>query len=163
MITHPFQPICNENSEILILGSFPSVKSREQMFYYGHPRNRFWKMLSMIFNEPEPLEITDKRHLLLSHGIALWDVVASCRIKGSADSSIQDVTANDIQSLVNKCGIKRILCNGTTAFDLYMKLVFPTCRIKPKRMPSTSPANAACSLEKLVEAWKVLLQHGKSR
>lgn len=155
MLSHPFQPVCDENSRILILGSFPSAKSREQMFYYGHPRNRFWKMLAVVLCESEPVVIEDKKRLLLSHGIALWDVAASCKITGSADSSIQNVVANDIPSLVAKYKINRILCNGATAFNLYMKLVFPTCSIHPVRMPSTSPANASFSLESLIEVWRL--------
>ena len=109
MISHPIPPVWNENSKILILGSFPSVRSREDGFFYGHPRNRFWLILSQLLDEPVPKSIGDKKKLLLSHQIALWDVIASCDVTGSADSSIKTVVPNDISVIINRAKIKRIL------------------------------------------------------
>lgn len=124
MIYHPFPPLYNENSKILILGSFPSVKSREQMFFYGHPQNRFWKVVSAVFESTEPVTIEEKRNFLLNNGIALWDVIGSCEITGSADSSIKDVKVNDISEILNIADIKNIYVNGKTAekyFNKYME------------------------------------------
>lgn len=153
MVTHPFEPVYNENSRILILGSFPSVKSREQQFYYGHPQNRFWKVMGSLLKEPVPQTIDEKRRLLLDHHIAVWDVIASCEIKGSSDSSIRNVTPTDIASLVTKTQITRIFCNGKTSGSLYGRYQERIVGIPAVTLPSTSPANAAYSLERLVEEW----------
>ena len=157
-VTHPFPPLFDENSRILILGSFPSVKSREQMFFYGHPQNRFWKMLAAVFGEDVPASIEEKKRLVLSHHLALWDVIASCEIRGSSDSSIRNAQVNDFSQIFAGCRIDRILVNGSTAWQLYEKYARPVTGREALRMPSTSPANAAWSLERLVTAWEPELQ-----
>lgn len=151
---HPFSPIYNENSRILILGSFPSVKSREQGFYYGHPQNRFWKMLAAIYGCDIPQSIEEKKVLLLSHSIALYDVISSCEIVGSSDSSIKNATPNDIRSLVNGTQIERVITNGRLAHKLYEKHIAGAVSVPEVCCPSTSPANAAFSLERLISEWK---------
>ena len=155
MIRHPFPPLYDENSKILILGSFPSVKSREQLFFYGHPQNRFWKVTSAVFGVKTPNTIQEKKDFLLSCNIALWDVIASCDIQGSSDSSIRDVTANDLSPILSNSKVERIFTNGKTA-DKFYKYTFKTTGIQATCLPSTSPANAAWSVEKLTEAWKII-------
>ncbi len=157
-VTHPFPAVCDSNSRILILGSFPSVKSREINFYYGHPQNRFWKLLEEIFQEKIGTDVTDKKQFLKKKGIALWDVIASCRITGSADSSITDVRCNDIKQLLETTGIKRIYVNGRTAEKLYDKYVLPLTGVNCIYLPSTSPANAATSFNRLLENWRIIGQ-----
>ncbi len=150
MIVHPFEPVCGDGAHTLILGTFPSVRSRAEGFYYGHPRNRFWAVLAAVYGVPVPESIPDKRALLISHGLALWDVLASCEITGSADASIRDAVPNDIPGLAARAGIRRILANGQTAGRLYARAGFPfPCTV----LPSTSPANAAVSLQALTEIW----------
>lgn len=156
MLFHPFPPLYNENSQILILGSFPSVKSREQMFFYGHPQNRFWRVLAAVFGEPVPKTISEKKTLVLSHGLALWDVLAACEIEGSADSSIRHATANDFTPIFEVAPISRIYVNGKTAEKYFNRFAKPVLGREAVCLPSTSPANAAFSLEKLIEAWKVI-------
>ena len=149
---HSFDPISNEHSNILILGTMPSVQSRESGFYYAHPRNRFWTVLARSFGQPAPASVEEKTQLLLSNGIALWDVLASCEITGSDDSSIREPFYNDIAVFVGGKSIQKILCNGKKAYNLYHRqfdLPIPVIS-----MPSTSPANAAWSAERLTEAWK---------
>ena len=156
MIIHPFKPVFSEKSKILILGSFPSVRSRETLFYYGNERNRFWQVLAHVFGEPAPSTTDEKVDFILSHSLALWDVVYSCDITGSADNAIRNVTANDVLSLVKKTKINSIFTNGKTAGRLYEKYLEKIVGIKAVTLPSTSPANAAASLEKLVDFWKIL-------
>ncbi|MBR2500143.1 MAG: DNA-deoxyinosine glycosylase [Clostridia bacterium] len=156
MIYHPFPPLYNENSKILILGSFPSVKSREQMFFYGHPQNRFWKVVSAVFESTEPVTIEEKRNFLLNNGIALWDVIGSCEITGSADSSIKDVKVNDISEILNIADIKNIYVNGKTAEKYFNKYMKKSISKEAICLPSTSPANAAWSVDKLIEAWSII-------
>ena len=158
MTVHPIPPVCGEDAEILILGSFPSVKSREQGFFYGHQQNRFWKMLAAVLDEPLPQTVTEKKAMLIRNRIALWDVIASCEITGSSDASIRDVTPNDIRALLERAKIRRILCNGNTAFRLYRKYILPQTGREALRLPSTSPANAACGPEALTAAWKNAIQ-----
>ena len=156
-IIHPIAPIFDENSKILILGSFPSVRSREQNFFYGHPQNRFWKVLSILYNRPLPKTVEEKRNLLLQNGIALWDVIASCKIKGSSDSSIKDVVPNDLSRILATADIRAIYTNGKTAqkyYDIYLKKELGTDALC---LPSTSPANAAYSFERLCEEWNTIL------
>lgn len=155
-VTHTFEPIYNDNSKILILGSLPSVKSREEGFYYGHPRNRFWKVISGLLKIKEPITIEEKKNMLLDHGIALWDVIASCEIKGSSDSSIKNVIPADILGLLRKTSIKKIFVNGKTAGKLYEKYTESLTMLPCTVLPSTSPANAAYNLERLLEAWSVI-------
>lgn len=154
-IDHPLDPIFDSNSKILILGSFPSVKSREYMFYYAHPQNRFWRVLSNIFNDKEPASIREKTNFLIKHNIALWDVIHSCEIVGSSDSSIKNVVANDISTIINEANILQIFTNGKKADELYKKYIYPVVNIESVCLPSTSPANAAWSLDKLTNKWKV--------
>ena len=154
MITHPIAPVFDSNSEILILGSFPSVKSREEMFFYGHPKNRFWQVLSAVLCEALPRTVEQKRALLLSHGVAVWDVIASCEITGSADSSIKNVIANDLSIILNGANIKKIFVNGKTAERYYNKYILGKIGIRAVCLPSTSPANAKWSTEALTSAWR---------
>lgn len=154
MLTHPFAPLYDANSHTLILGSFPSVKSREVSFYYGHPQNRFWKVMSSLLHEPLPVSTEEKRSMLLKHGIALFDVIGSCNITGSSDSSIHDVTVNDLTPIIKASHIGScIFTNGNKATELYMKYTYPVTLCPCTLLPSTSPANAAFSLERLTEIW----------
>lgn len=155
---HEFPPVWNKQSRILILGSFPSVKSREQGFFYGHPRNRFWKVLSSVFACEEPMTIEEKKKMLLTHGIALWDVIASCEIKGSSDSSIRNVVTNDFSEILQKSQVRAIFTNGQTAGKLYQKYVEKKTGLMATTLPSTSPANAAWTLERLVESYREALE-----
>ena len=152
-LQHPFGPLFNENSRVLILGSFPSVKSREQNFFYGHPQNRFWKVIAAVFDRPVPQNIEEKKQLILTSRLALWDSIASCEITGSSDSSIRNVRANDISIILDNCNIERIYCNGRKSYELYRKYIEPETGREAVCLPSTSPANAQWTLEKLVEAW----------
>lgn len=158
-IKHTFEPVYNEQSKILILGSLPSVKSREQGFYYGHPRNRFWKVISGILQCPEPITIEEKRMMLLEHRIAIWDVIDNCDIKGSSDSSIRNVVPTDVPKILTNADIKQIFANGKTAGQLYRKWLEPVTNQEIVDLPSTSPANAAFSTDKLIEVWKEQLQN----
>nr|MBR4281642.1 DNA-deoxyinosine glycosylase [Clostridia bacterium] len=158
-IDHPFVPVVDKDCRILILGSFPSVKSREDGFFYGHPQNRFWRMLSVVFGEDFPADIPAKKALLLRHRIALWDVIAACEIEGSSDASVRNAVPVDIARVLDIAPIERVLCNGILAHKLYQRHLEPLTGISATAMPSTSPANAAFSLEKLIAAWRdVLLQ-----
>lgn len=155
---HPFGPLYDETSRILILGSFPSVKSREESFFYGHPQNRFWKVLKAVTGYPGELDtIEDKKEMLKKHHIALWDTIASCDIEGSSDSSIRNVVANDFSEILEKGEIRAVFCNGGTSFRLYGKYCEQATGIPAEMLPSTSPANASWSLEKLVEKWTLEL------
>lgn len=156
MIIHPIAPVFNEDSKILILGSFPSVRSREEGFFYGHPQNRFWKVTAGVFDENVPQTIDEKKAFLLRNHIALWDVIGSCEITGSSDSSIKNATVNDISVILDTADIKAIYLNGGKAYQLYQKYMLPvTCR-EGICLPSTSPANAAWNLERLKDAWKII-------
>lgn len=148
-VVHNFEPIYDAQSKILILGSFPSVKSRENEFYYGHPMNRFWRVLSGIYHEEVPVTISEKKAFLLRNHVALWDVIASCDIVGSSDSSIKNVTVNDIAMIKNAAQIEAVYANGGKAYELFLKY----CGKDIIKLPSTSPANAAWSLERLIETW----------
>ncbi len=161
-LTHGFGPVYDANSRVLILGSFPSVKSREQQFYYGHPQNRFWKVLSALTGEELPRTVEEKRALALAHGIALWDVIDECDIVGSSDSSIRNVKVNDIRLITDRAPIQRILLNGNKAYQLYVKYMAEQTGLPAAGLPSTSPANAACSLERLTAEWGGAL-HGDCR
>ena len=156
MIKHPFAPFYNKDSKILILGSFPSVKSREQKFFYGHPQNRFWKVVAAVFGGDVPQTIEEKKEFLLKNGIALWDVIASCEITGSSDSSIKDVKVNDLSKIFAEADIRRIFVNGRTAEKYFKKYTEVQTGRKAIALPSTSPANAAWSSDALVEEWKVI-------
>ena len=160
MIVHPIPPLFNQESETLILGSFPSVKSREAAFFYGHPQNRFWAVVAEIFGAEKPVTVEEKKELILSNKLALWDVIAQCEIEGSADSTITDVTANDLSIILENSNVKRIFVNGKTAEKYYNKYTYPKTGIKTICLPSTSPANAAWSIEKLVDKWKIITAEG---
>ena len=142
-LTHTFDPVYNADSQILILGTFPSVKSRQQHFYYGHPQNRFWKVLAAVTGEQLPVSIEEKKDLLFRNHIAVWDVIHSCSIIGSSDSSIKDVVPNDIAGLLKKTKIRIIAGNGNKACELYQKYCQMQTGCVIMRLPSTSPANAA--------------------
>ena len=158
MIEHPIPPVFDAHSEILILGSFPSVKSREYGFFYGHPSNRFWKVMRDVLGWPAlPQTTEEKKRLLLESHVALWDVIASCEVTGSSDASIRNAVPNDLRPILDTGRIKAVFCNGSTAYNLYMKLLLPSLGIQPVRLPSTSPANASCRLEKLTAAWREAL------
>ena len=157
-IIHPISPVYDETSEILILGSFPSVKSREEGFFYGHPQNRFWKITAAVFGEEVPVSIEEKKEFLLRNHIAVWDVIESCEITGSADSSIKNVKANDLEKILKNTRISQIFVNGKTAEKLYNKYIFPVLGRECICLPSTSPANAAWNLDKLTAEWKKIIK-----
>ena len=156
MISHPIAPVYDENSRVLVLGSFPSVKSREEMFFYGHPQNRFWRVTSAVFGAETPQTVAEKREFLLSHGIALWDVLASCDIEGSADSTIKNAVPNDLSPVLSAAKIEKIFVNGKAAEKYYNKYLRKTLGRSAVCLPSTSPANAAWSAERLTEAWSLI-------
>lgn len=154
MIVHSINPLFNENSEFLILGSFPSVKSREQGFYYGHPQNRFWRVMAKLCRCGVPETIEEKTKLILDNHFALWDVIHSCEIEGSSDSSISNVTVNNISPILNTAKIRKIFVNGKKAESLYKKYLEKEIGIVAVCLPSTSPANAAWSEERLFDCWQ---------
>lgn len=155
-VTHPIPPLFDTSSRILILGSFPSVKSREGLFFYHHPQNRFWKVLAGVLEEPVPGSIEEKKIFLLKHRIALWDVIASCTIEGSSDSTIKNVVPNDLSGILSAADISRIFCNGGASFQYYKKYQEPRTGRAAVRLPSTSPANAAWSLDRLIREWAAI-------
>ncbi len=154
-IVHPIPPLYSNESNILILGSLPSVKSREGMFFYHHPQNRFWKMLAAVTDSSVPQTIEEKKELILSHHFAVWDVIHECDIIGSSDASIRNAVPNDISRILKEAPIKLILANGEKSYRMYEKYCYPQTGIHAVRCPSTSPANAAVTFERLVETWKV--------
>ena len=154
MQIHNIEPVFDKNSKILVLGSFPSVKSREQNFFYGHPQNRFWKVVATVLKKEIPTTIEEKREFLLSSNIALWDVIASCEITGSSDSSIKNVVANDLTEILETANIKKIFVNGKTAEKYYNRYIKNKIGRDAVCLPSTSPANAMWNVESLVEEWK---------
>lgn len=160
-VSHPIAPVWDKGSKILILGSFPSVRSREVGFYYGHPQNRFWRVLAELLGTDVPSDIPAKRELLLSQGIALWDVIASCRIIGSADKDITAAVPNDISAILRGADIGAIFTNGRTAAALYKRHIQPQTGRHAIYLPSTSPANAAWSLSRLCESWSIILPYLK--
>ena len=155
-VSHPFEPVYNAQSRILILGSFPSVRSREIGFYYGHPQNRFWPLMATLTGREVPLTIEEKKALILYSGLALWDTIEQCTIIGAADASIRDVEARDITWLLQEAPIEAVFCNGAKAYEIYMKHQYPKTGIAAVKLPSTSPANAAFSMERLKELWNPL-------
>lgn len=155
-VIHNIPPVYDERSRVLILGSFPSVKSRETEFFYGHPQNRFWKAIAALCGAPVPETVAQKKELLLLNGIALWDVIAVCSVDGSADSSIKNAVPNDISSLLSETNIKHIFLNGKTAEKYYNRYMKSTVDIPALCLPSTSPANAAKNLDALVEDWSII-------
>ena len=158
MITHPIEPVYDSKSKILILGSFPSVKSREYGFFYGHPQNRFWSVIAALCNAAVPQSINEKKELLLNHGIALWDVIYSCEILGSADSTIRNPVPTDLSKIIKTGNIQLIATNGKMADKLYNRFQLRSTNITPVCLPSTSPANAAWLLERLTEEWSSVIK-----
>lgn len=156
-IEHTFHPVFDDRSEILILGSLPSVKSRENQFYYGHPQNRFWKLLAGLYQSEIPETIEEKKAFLYKNHIALWDVIAKCDIIGSSDSSIKNVLPNDMSVILNNAPVKGIYANGGKSYELYMKYCYPECNREIIKLPSTSPANAAFSMERLISSWNRII------
>ena len=157
-IIHPFGPLFNESSRLLILGSFPSVKSREQQFFYGHPQNRFWKVLAALYQQDVPVTVDQKKALILENHLALWDSVASCVITGSSDASIREVRANDLSVILDNSAVRKIFCNGKTSWQMYEKWIRPATGREAVCLPSTSPANAQWTLDRLIDAWSVILR-----
>ncbi len=155
-IEHPIPPVWDAHSRVLILGSFPSVKSRETAFFYGHPQNRFWRVLAAVFSEPVPQLVADKTAFLLAHGIALWDVIASCEIAGSSDASIHSVVPNDLTEILAGARITAVFTNGQTADRLYRRYLEKQTGRTAVCLPSTSPANAAWSAARLAAYWRVV-------
>lgn len=155
-IGHGFGPVYDENSRVLILGSFPSVKSREVAFYYGHPQNRFWRVLGRVLADHVPDAVAERKAYLLRHGIALWDAVGSCEITGSADAAIKNPIPTDLGTVFAVSPIRAIFCNGTLAYSLLLKNPTLPAGIPVFRLPSTSPANAAWSVDRLLEEWRVV-------
>lgn len=153
---HPIPPFYRADSRVLILGSFPSVKSREMMFFYGHPQNRFWKVMAAVFGEEFPVDVPARRAFLERSRIAAWDVIRSCDIAGSSDASIRNVEPNDLSVILNNAPIEEIFVNGGTAGRMYRRYALPVTGREAVLLPSTSPANAAWSLGRLIEAWRVV-------
>lgn len=156
MINHPFPPLFDGNSEKLILGSFPSVASREHNFYYGFSLNRFWLVLAGVFNKPVPETVDEKKKFILSHRIALWDVISSCDIEKSSDKSIKNAAPNDIVSLIKNTNIRAVYLNGAVSYELYKKFFSKKIDLPAFKLPSTSPLNAAFSLEELIKNWRII-------
>jgi hypoxanthine-DNA glycosylase len=158
-LDHPIAPVYDAGSRILILGSFPSVKSREQQFFYGHKQNRFWKVLAWVLDCPVPETVSEKKEMLLGHHIAVWDVIASCEITGSSDASIREVVPNDLSAILSAADIRAVYANGTKAYELYRKYIYPVNGIMAHKLPSTSPANAGYSFERLCTAWEEIRKY----
>lgn len=155
-LIHPIPPTYDKDSRILILGSFPSPKSRQSGYFYGHPQNRFWKVMAALFQEDVPTTVEEKHALLVRNHIAAWDVIQSCTITGASDSSISDVVVNDLRPILETADIRQIFLNGKTAYKHYQKYTQPIIQRAAVCLPSTSPANAVWSLEKLIDAWSII-------
>lgn len=158
VVVHPIPPLYAPDAAVLILGSFPSVKSREAAFFYHHPQNRFWRVIAAVTHQPVPQSIVEKRALILSNRLALWDSIGSCEIIGSQDSTIHNVVPNDIAGILAQTQITRIFCNGATAYRAYETYIQPKTGLQAVKLPSTSPANAAWSLERLISAWSQIME-----
>lgn len=159
-VTHEFGAFFDKDSRVLILGTIPSPKSREQGFYYGHPQNRFWKVLADVLGEKVvPQTVEERKKFLKRNRIALWDVLESCEIKGASDVSIRNARPNDMNRILQAADIRAIFATGAKAAQLYKKLCFPECGVEAVRLPSTSPANCGCSDEKLREAYSQICKY----
>lgn len=156
-IIHSIEPVFDAESRVLILGTMPSPKSREVLFYYGHPQNRFWRVLAAVLGEELPQSVPEKKAMLLRHRIALWDVLAECEITGASDSSIRNPVANDLSVILDHAPVQAVFTTGATAWKLYTRLQKPHTGIEAVRLPSTSPANCAVKMEALTEAYKAIL------
>ena len=159
LVTHEFDAFFDKDSRVLILGTIPSPKSREQGFYYGHPQNRFWKVLADVLDEEFPQTVEERKGFLKRNHIALWDVLESCKIKGASDVSIRNARPNDMNRILQAADIRAIFATGAKAAQLYKKLCFPECGVEAVRLPSTSPANCGCSYEKLREAYSQICDY----
>lgn len=159
LVTHEFDAFFDKDSRVLILGTIPSPKSREQGFYYGHPQNRFWKVLADVLGEEFPQTVEERKGFLKRNHIALWDVLESCEIKGASDVSIRNARPNDMNRILQAADIRAIFATGAKAAQLYKKLCFPECGVEAVRLPSTSPANCGCSYEKLREAYSQICNY----
>ena len=157
MPVHPFAPVYDGNSRVLILGSFPAVKSRETQFYYGHPQNRFWKVTANLFGCDVPVTVQEKREMLLQNRVAVWDTLASCDITGSSDATIRNPVANDISRIIEEADIRLVCFNGKKSADIFEKYSPAKCKLPSATLPSTSPANAQYSLERLLLSWRKIL------
>ena len=155
MLEHPFAPVCREDARVLVLGTFPSVRSRAENFYYGHPRNRFWAVLAAVYGAEIPGTAEEKRAFLYARRIALWDVAGALTIRASADASIRDVVPSDVPGLLRRTAVTRVCANGQTAALLYDRHLRTATGVPIVALPSTSPANAAWGMERLVDAWRV--------
>lgn len=158
-ITHTLKPLYNSESKILILGSFPSVKTREYGFFYGHPQNRFWPVMEKLFNEKLSRDIEERKNFLLSHGIAVYDSIYECDIIGSSDASIKNVKPSNLVEIVKTADIKQVFCNGGTSYKYYKKYHAKKLGLKGAKLPSTSPANARYRLDDLLEEWSEILKY----
>ena len=156
---HPIPPLYDAESRVLILGSFPSVKSREGQYFYHHPQNRFWKVLAAVLQEEPPVTIAEKAAMLHRRHIALWDVIASCEIAGSSDSSIRNAVPNDLSPIFAAADIRAVFCNGGAIYNYYRKYTQAATGFTAIQLPSTSPANASWSLQRLTAAWSVILPY----
>lgn len=159
LVTHEFDAFFDKDSRVLILGTIPSPKSREQGFYYGHPQNRFWKVLADVLDEEFPQTVEERKGFLKRNHIALWDVLESCEIKGASDVSIRNARPNDMNRILQTADIRAIFATGAKAAQLYKKLCFPECGVEAVRLPSTSPANCGCSYETLREAYSQICDY----
>lgn len=159
LVTHEFDAFFDKDSQVLILGTIPSPKSREQGFYYGHPQNRFWKVLADVLDEEFPQTVEERKGFLKRNHIALWDVLESCEIKGASDVSIRNARPNDMNRILQAADIRAIFATGAKAAQLYKKLCFPECGVEAVRLPSTSPANCGCSYETLREAYSQICDY----
>lgn len=159
LVTHEFDAFFDKDSRVLILGTIPSPKSREQGFYYGHPQNRFWKVLADVLDEEFPQTVEERKRFLKRNHIALWDVLESCEIKGASDVSIRNARPNDMNRILQAADIRAIFATGAKAAQLYKKLCFPECGVEAVRLPSTSPANCGCSYETLREAYSQICDY----
>jgi TDG/mug DNA glycosylase family protein len=156
-VIHPLDPIYDKNSRVLMLGTMPSPKSREAHFYYAHPQNRFWRVLSALFHEEIAPENTARAEFILKHHLALWDVLHSCEIQGASDASIKNAVPNDLSIILNNAPIQALFCTGKKSWSLYHRLIEPVNGRSAFCLPSTSPANCAVSFEKLCENYRLIL------
>ncbi len=162
-VAHPLDPVFDERSRVLVLGTMPSPASRATGFYYGHPQNRFWKVMAALFDEPLPATNDERRDLALRHGIALWDVLAECSIEGASDGSIGACVPNDLARILDRAPIQAIFCTGAKAAELYGRHCEAAAGRPCVRLPSTSPANASFSLDRLVEAYRAIVPFALGR
>ena len=160
--THPFKPIFDKNSKILILGSFPSVISRKFGFYYTNPQNRFWRVLARILNDDVPESTDEKIKFLLFHHIAIYDAAISCEIDGSSDAKMSKIVPANLKPLFKEANIKQVYANGGKAYEICKKYlddeILKATKNEVIKLPSTSPANAKFSLERLANEWSMIVR-----